>query len=161
MIRYKTPIAFLAWQNDSKWNFASFLSCQNEILFTFYFKMICNKMLIPLLFYRTEFGMFSVSTDKIPDERLSVLSRFIFREINFRQNETLYLRRWYVIFPHSTLQLLPDRRGGRPESSLSLPTWGGDPLPTSGSGEGDVITPAFRGMSGTTVMSLLRGTGGF
>jgi hypothetical protein len=59
------------------------------------------------------------------------------------------------------IQLLPDRRGGWPESSLSPPTWGGDPLPTSGSGEGDIITPAFRGIVGTTVASLLHGTGGF
>ncbi len=55
---------------------------------------------------------------------------------------------------------MPDRRGGQPESSLSPLTWGGDPLPTSGSGEGDVITPAFRGIADTTVASLLRGTGG-
>ncbi len=41
------------------------------------------------------------------------------------------------------------------------PHGGGTPLPTPGSGEGDVITPAFRGMAGTTVTSLLRGTGGF
>ncbi len=40
-------------------------------------------------------------------------------------------------------------------------TWRGDPLPTPGPREGDVITPAFRGMAGTTVTSLLRGTGGF
>ncbi len=38
---------------------------------------------------------------------------------------------------------------------------GGDPLPTSGSGEGDVITPAFRGIPSTTGTLLLRGTGGF
>jgi hypothetical protein len=38
---------------------------------------------------------------------------------------------------------------------------GGGPLPTSGSGEGDVITPTFRGIPGTTGTSVLRGTGGF
>ncbi len=51
--------------------------------------------------------------------------------------------------------------GSARELSLSAHMGGGDPLPTSGSGKGDVITPAFRGMSGTTVTSLLRGTGGF
>ncbi len=48
----------------------------------------------------------------------------------------------YLVYVYSH-QMLPDRRGGRPKSSISLPTWGGDPLPTSGSGEGDVIMPAF------------------
>jgi hypothetical protein len=46
------------------------------------------------------------------------------------------------------------------ELSLSA-HMGGDPLPTSGSGEGDIITPAFWGIPGTTGTSLLRGTGGF
>jgi hypothetical protein len=48
------------------------------------------------------------------------------------------------------------------QRALSLrPHGGGDPLPTSGSGEGDVITPAFPGIPGTTGTSLLRGMGGF
>jgi hypothetical protein len=41
------------------------------------------------------------------------------------------------------VQLLPDRRGGRPESSLSPSTWRRDPLPTPGLEEGDVITPSI------------------
>jgi hypothetical protein len=58
-------------------------------------------------------------------------------------------------------QLLPDHRGGRPESSLSPPTWRGDPLPTPGPGESDLITPVFQSVAGTTVALLLRGTGCF
>jgi hypothetical protein len=58
-------------------------------------------------------------------------------------------------------QLLPDRRGGRPESSLSLRSHGGGPPPPPGPGEGDVITPYSWSIAGTTVASLLRGTGGF
>jgi hypothetical protein len=47
------------------------------------------------------------------------------------------------------------------QRALSPSTWRGNPLPTPGPGEGDIITPAFRGMAGTTVESLLRGMGGF
>ncbi len=48
------------------------------------------------------------------------------------------------------------------QRALSLRPHGeGDPLPTPGFGEGDVTTPAFRGTAGTSVASLLRGTGGF
>jgi hypothetical protein len=58
-------------------------------------------------------------------------------------------------------QLLPDRRGGRPESSLSLRSHGGGtPLPL-GPGEGGVTTPYSWSIAGSTVGSLLRGTGGF
>ncbi len=58
-------------------------------------------------------------------------------------------------------QLLPDRRGGRPESSLSLRSHGGGtPLPL-GPGEGGVTTPYSWSVAGSTVGSLLRGTGGF
>ncbi len=57
--------------------------------------------------------------------------------------------------------MLPDRHGGRPESSLSLRSHGGGtPLPP-GSGEGGVTTPYSWSIAGTTVTSLLRGTGGF
>ncbi len=66
---------------------------------------------------------------------------------------------YFRIFP--TLQLLPDRRGGRPESSLSLRSHGGGTPPPPGPGEGDVTTPYSRIIAGTTVGSLLRGTGGF
>jgi hypothetical protein len=58
-------------------------------------------------------------------------------------------------------QLLPDRRGGRPESSLSLRTHGGGTPPPPGPGEGDVTTPYSRSKAGTTGTSLLRGSGGF
>jgi hypothetical protein len=58
-------------------------------------------------------------------------------------------------------QLLPDRRGGRPESSLSLRSHGGGTPPPPGSGEGDVTTPYSRRKAGTTGTSLLRGSGGF
>ena len=58
-------------------------------------------------------------------------------------------------------QLLPDRRGGRPESSLSLRSHGGGPPPTPGPGEGGVSSPYSRSIAYTTVTSLLRGTGGF
>ncbi len=60
-----------------------------------------------------------------------------------------------------TSQLLPDRRGGQPESSLSLSAHRqGDPSPP-GLGEGGVTTPYSWSIAGTTVASLLRGTGGF
>ncbi len=58
-------------------------------------------------------------------------------------------------------QLLPDRRGGRPESSLSLRSHGGGTPPPPGPGEGGVTTPYSWRIAGTTVGSLLRGTGGF
>jgi hypothetical protein len=58
-------------------------------------------------------------------------------------------------------QLLPDRRGGRPESSLSLRSHGGGTPPPPGPGEGGVTMPYSWSIAGTTVASLLRGTGGF
>jgi hypothetical protein len=58
-------------------------------------------------------------------------------------------------------QLLPDRRDGRPESSLSLRSHGGGTPPPPGPGEGDVTTPYSWSIAGTTVTSLPRGTGGF
>ncbi len=58
-------------------------------------------------------------------------------------------------------QLLPDRRGGRPESSLSLRSQGWGTPPPPGPGEGGVTTPYSWSIVGTTVTSLLRGTGGF
>jgi hypothetical protein len=59
-------------------------------------------------------------------------------------------------------QLLPDRRGGRPESFLSLRSHGGGTPPSPpGPGEGGVTTPYSRSIADTTVMSLLRGSGGF
>jgi hypothetical protein len=58
-------------------------------------------------------------------------------------------------------QLLPDRRGGRPESSLSLRLHGGGTPPPPGPGEGDVTSPYSWSIAGTTATSLLRGTGGF
>jgi hypothetical protein len=57
-------------------------------------------------------------------------------------------------------QSLPDRRGGRPESSLSLRSHGGGTPPTPGLGEGGVSSPYSRSIAYTTVTSLLRGTGG-
>jgi hypothetical protein len=58
-------------------------------------------------------------------------------------------------------QLLPDRRGGRPER-LSLSAYmAGGPLPTPGPGEGEVTTLFSRSRAGTTVASLLRGADGF
>jgi hypothetical protein len=44
--------------------------------------------------------------------------------------------------------------------SLSAHMAGG-PLPHSWPGEGDVTTPSYWSIAGTTVASLLRGTGGF
>jgi hypothetical protein len=58
-------------------------------------------------------------------------------------------------------QLLPDCRGGRPESSLSLRSHGGGTPPPPGPGEGDVTTPYSWSLAGSTVGSLLRETGGF
>ncbi len=58
-------------------------------------------------------------------------------------------------------QLLPDRRGGQPESSLSLRSHGGVTPPPPGLGEGGVTTPYSWSIAGTTVTLLLRGTGGF
>jgi hypothetical protein len=57
--------------------------------------------------------------------------------------------------------LLPDRRGGRPESPLSLRSHGGGTPPPPGLGEGDVTTPYSWSIGGCTVVSLLWGTGGF
>ncbi len=56
---------------------------------------------------------------------------------------------------------MPDRRGGRPESSLSLRSHGGGTPPPPGPGEGGVTTPYSWSIAGTTVTSLPRGTGGF
>ncbi len=67
-----------------------------------------------------------------------------------------------VVFYHFiNTQLLPDRRGGRPESSLSLRSHGGGTPPPPGPGEGDATTPYSRSKAGSTVGSLLRETGGF
>ncbi len=54
--------------------------------------------------------------------------------------------------------MLPDRRGGRPESSLPLRSHGGGTPPSSGPGEGDVTSPYSWSIAGTTGTSLLRGT---
>ncbi len=51
---------------------------------------------------------------------------------------------WCPLLLHR--QLLPDRRGGRPESSLSPLTRRGDP-PPPGPGEGGVITPYSRSIA--------------
>jgi hypothetical protein len=58
-------------------------------------------------------------------------------------------------------QLLPDRCGGRPESSLSLRSHGRGTPPPPGPGEGDVTPPYSWSIADTTATSLLRGTGGF
>jgi hypothetical protein len=57
-------------------------------------------------------------------------------------------------------QLLPDRRGGRPESSLSPLTRRGGP-PPPGPREGGFTSLFFWSIAGSTVASLLRGAGGF
>jgi hypothetical protein len=59
------------------------------------------------------------------------------------------------------VQLLPGRRGGRPESFLSLRSHGGGTPPPPGPGEGGATSPYSRSKASTTVTSLLRGTGGF
>ncbi len=58
-------------------------------------------------------------------------------------------------------QLLPDRHGGLPESSLSLRSHGGGIPPPPGPGEGGVTTSYSRSIADSTGTSLLRGTGGF
>jgi hypothetical protein len=64
-----------------------------------------------------------------------------------------------------TLKFRPSVAAGPPwgsarELSLSPLTRRGDP-PPPGPGEGDVTTPYSWSLAGTTVASLLRGTGGF
>ncbi len=58
-------------------------------------------------------------------------------------------------------QSLPDRSGGRPESSLSLRSHGGGTSPPPGPREGGVSSPYSRSIADTTVTSLLWGVGGF
>ncbi len=57
--------------------------------------------------------------------------------------------------------MLPDRRGGRPESFLSLRSHGGGtPPPPPGPGEDDITSPYSWSIAGTTATSLLRGADG-
>jgi hypothetical protein len=95
----------------------------------------------------------------------SLLFCFVFASFHFRFASDFYILHQCETSENALFfasnQLLPDRRGGRPESSLSLRSHGGGTPPPPGPGEGGVTTPYSRSKAGTTGTSLLRGSGGF
>jgi hypothetical protein len=80
---------------------------------------------------------------------------FYFENVNLTE-ERLFLNLFMVLASCCRTAVGVSQRA----LSLSAHMAGGPP-PTPGPGEGDVTTPSYRSIAGTTVTSLLRGTGGF